>query len=110
MTAVQPGNLKLIGRATYLLQSHVNSVLASDAWRKQYGKTEALSYAEANAMLFAAIEQRKTLPEAANTPEVELAIVATLERLASQRPLDWKHAALRLQAEGLNGYLRRFME
>src|SRR5690606_4156030 len=25
MTAVQPGNLKLIGRATYLIQSHVNS-------------------------------------------------------------------------------------
>jgi N-acetylmuramic acid 6-phosphate etherase len=31
MTAVQPGNLKLIGRATFLIQSHVNAVLDSAA-------------------------------------------------------------------------------
>jgi N-acetylmuramic acid 6-phosphate etherase len=27
MTSVRPGNLKLIGRATYLIQTHVNDIL-----------------------------------------------------------------------------------
>ncbi len=108
MTAVQPGNLKLIGRATYLIQSHVNSVLNSKTWQRQHGNTPALSYAEANAVLFAAIEQRQTLPEAANTPEVELAIVATLERLASKQPLHWTQAAHAVQQQGLNGYLQSY--
>ncbi len=106
MTAVQPGNLKLIGRATYLLQSHVNGVLAGPRWRAQHGDTAPLSYAEANTVLYAAIEQRAALPEAAQLPEVELAIVAVLERLDSGKPMDWPGAARRLRAQGLNGYLR----
>jgi len=106
MTAVQPGNLKLIGRATYLIQSHVNAVLDGKRWRAQHGATDLLGYAEANAVLYEAIDQRARLPEAAQLPEVELAIVAVLERLDSGRPLDWAGAAQLLRAKGLNGYLR----
>ncbi len=106
MTAVQPGNLKLIGRATYLIQSHVNGVLEGPRWRTRHGDTASLSYAEANAVLHEAIEQRPRLPETAQLPEVELAIVAVLERLDSGKPLDWPGAAQRLRDRGLNGYLR----
>ncbi|GEM_PF-2867863 len=106
MTAVQPGNLKLIGRATYLIQSHVNAVLDGQRWRARHGNTAPLSYAEANRVLFEAIDQRARLAEAAQLPEVELAIVAVLERLDSGKPLDWAGAAQLLRAKGLNGYLR----
>jgi len=107
MTAVQPGNLKLIGRATYLIQSHVNSVLDSAHWQARHGHTVPLTYAEANAVLFTAIDQRVTLPEAAGLPEVELSIVAALEQLACGQPLDWPGAAAILKNAGLNGYLRK---
>ncbi|MGX9718747.1 hypothetical protein [Stenotrophomonas acidaminiphila] len=106
MTAVQPGNLKLIGRATYLIQSHVNAVLDGKRWRAQHGDTAPLSYAEANRVLYEAIDQRARLPQASQLPEVELAIVAVLERLDGGRPLDWTDAARRLREKGLNGYLR----
>lgn len=107
MTAVQPGNLKLIGRATYLVQSHVNAVLGGEHWRAQHGNTAPLDYAEANRLLYEAIEQRTRLPQAAQLPEVELAIVAVLERLDSGRPLDWAGAVQQLRDTGLNGYLRQ---
>lgn len=106
MTAVQPGNLKLIGRATYLIQSHVNAVLDGKRWRARHGATAPLSYAEANVVLYEAIDQRARLPEAAQLPEVELAIVAVLERLDNGKPLDWAGAARQLRDKGLNGYLR----
>lgn len=101
MTAVQPGNLKLIGRATYLIQSHVNAALQAGTMA-----IAPLSYAEANAVLYEAIAQRARLPEAAQLPEVELAIVAVLEHFDSGKPLDWAAAAQRLREKGLNGYLR----
>ena len=44
---MNPGNLKLIGRATFLIQSHVNDALF---------ESERISYADANAVLFDAIE------------------------------------------------------
>ncbi len=108
MTAVQPGNLKLIGRATYLIQLHVNAVLASTAWRHQHPPVTPLSYAEANEALYAAMAERTRSLDAAQIPEVELAIVAVLERLGSGRPLDWSGAAHLLQSGGLNAYLAAY--
>ncbi|WDS35438.1 hypothetical protein [Pseudoxanthomonas sp.] len=101
MTSVQPGNLKLYGRATHLIQSLVNEALASTAWRKAHGTSTPLSYADANAVMFEAIEQRHALPEAAQTPEVELTIVAVLQALASGQPVAWPHAAATLQQKDL---------
>ncbi len=108
MTSVQPGNLKLVGRATWLIQSHVAAVLDSPAWREAHGRTDPLDYAEANAVLFDAIEQRRQLPEAAGLPEVELSVVAILEALGSGGPVDWPAAAQRLRAQGLNRYLAAY--
>jgi N-acetylmuramic acid 6-phosphate etherase len=105
MTAVQPGNLKLIGRATYLIQSHVNAVLGSDAWQQRYGIRPELDYAEANVALFTAIEQRTLLIEAAQIPEVELAVVAVLQSLENRQPVDWLRAARTLKEQRLTEYL-----
>lgn len=105
MTSVQPGNLKLIGRATWLILSHVNAVLETPAWRAAHGITAPLTYAEANAVLFDAIEQRRNVAGAAGLPEVELSVVATLEALKRGAPVDWTAAATRLRADGLNRYL-----
>ncbi len=105
MTAVQPGNLKLIGRATYLIQSHVNTVLASDAWRKAHGPAPAIGYADANAVLFDVIEHRAGDPALASSPEVELAIVRILESLAHRRAISLDDAAALLRARKLDAYL-----
>ena len=105
MTSVQPGNLKLIGRATWLILSHVNGVLETPAWRDAYGTTAPLSYAEANAVLFEAIEQRRNAAGASGLPEVELSVVAVLEALKTGTPVDWTAAATILRAGGLNRYL-----
>ena len=88
MTAVQPGNLKLIGRATYLIQSHVNAVLASEAWQKNNPKHAPVGYADINAVLFDSIQARRSDPALASSPEVELSIVRILESL---RPVSYTH-------------------
>ncbi|HRF84225.1 MAG TPA: hypothetical protein PLO34_07360, partial [Pseudoxanthomonas sp.] len=105
MTAVQPGNLKLIGRATYLIQSHVNAVLASAAWRNAYGEHAPLAYADANAILFNAIEARRADPALASSPEVELSIVRILESLRLDQPATWEDAAALLRERRLDDYL-----
>ncbi len=110
MTSVQPGNLKLIGRATWLMLSHVNGVLQTPAWRSAHGMIEPLSYAEANAVLFEAIEQRRNAAGAAGLPEVELSVVAVLEALKAAKPVDWNAAATRLRADGLNRYLAPYAQ
>ncbi|PNS07840.1 hypothetical protein [Solilutibacter silvestris] len=105
MTAVQPGNLKLIGRATFLIQSHVNTVLASGKWKQAHGATPPLTYAQANAVLFDVIEQRGKNPALASSPEVELAIVRILEGLRLQRAFSLDEAAALLRSRRLDAYL-----
>lgn len=105
MTAVQPGNLKLVGRATFLVQSHVNAVLASQAWRRAHGAQAPFGYADANAVLYAAIEARRADPALASSPEVELAIVRVLESLRLDRAIGWDDAAASLRARRLDDYL-----
>ena len=105
MTAVQPGNLKLIGRATYLIQSHVNAVLASQAWRTAHGERAPLAYADANAILFDVIEARRADPTLASSPEVELSIVRILESLRLGKAVDWQEAAALLRERRLDDYL-----
>ncbi len=108
MTAVQPGNLKLIGRATYLIQSHVNTVLASDAWRKTNGEHPPVGYADVNAILFDVIEARRADPSLASSPEVELSIVRILESLRLGQSVTWQDAAALLHERKLDDYLAAF--
>ena len=105
MTAVQPSNLKLFGRATFLIQSHINAVLASERWKRMHGDTKAVTYAQANAVLFDIIDQRSKNTALGESPEVEMAIVRVLESLARQSPVSWSDAAALLHARRLDDYL-----
>lgn len=106
MTNVSPSNLKLIGRATYLIQSHVNDALRQPGWLKKYGTRQAISYGEANAVLFDAIAYLKTRPEAAGqTAEVALSIIRILESLRQNRGVSQEEALELVKTVGLKSYL-----
>jgi N-acetylmuramic acid 6-phosphate (MurNAc-6-P) etherase len=106
MTNVSPSNLKLIGRATFLIQSHVNDVLGTAEWVKANGRREPVSYGEANAVLYDAIAYLKDKPAAAGqTAEVAFSIIRILESLRLGRGLDREQALALVQSPGLSSYL-----
>jgi N-acetylmuramic acid 6-phosphate (MurNAc-6-P) etherase len=106
MTNVSPSNLKLIGRATFLIQSHVNDVLAGPAWVKERGYRPPIAYGEANAVLFDAIAFLKDKKDTAGqTAEVALSIIRILESLRQGRGLTNEEALAIVQSTGLAAYL-----
>jgi len=109
MTNVSPSNLKLIGRATFLIQSHVNDVLGTAEWVKANGQREPVSYGEANAVLYDAIATLKDKPEAAagQTAEVAFSIIRILESLRLGHGLDREEALALVRSPGLSIYLSR---
>ena len=109
MTNVSPSNLKLIGRATYLIQSHVNDVLGQASWVKAYGPRTPVLYGEANAVLFDSIAYLKgKQEEAGQTAEVALSIIRILESLKERRGVSQDEALEIVRGTGLAGYLARF--
>lgn len=107
MTNVSPSNLKLVGRATYLIQLHVNDVLARPHWIRRYGRRAPISYAEANAVLFDAMrfvadKRDRGSQEAA---EVSLSIVRILESLRRGRAVGPDEALEIVEKVGLGRYL-----
>jgi len=106
MTNVSPSNLKLIGRATYLIQSHVNDILSNPQWVKLYGTQKPISYEEANAVLFDSISFLKDKQkEAGKTAEVGLSIIRILETFRLKRGLSQEEALSILKNKGLSEYL-----
>jgi N-acetylmuramic acid 6-phosphate (MurNAc-6-P) etherase len=106
MTNVSPSNLKLIGRATYLIQSHVNDVLGRPAWIKAYGRGAPITYAVANAVLFDSIAYLKGKQnEAGQTAEVALSIIRILESLRERRGTSGDEALKIVRDVGLAYYL-----
>jgi N-acetylmuramic acid 6-phosphate etherase len=106
MTNVSPSNLKLIGRATFLVQSHVNDVLARPSWVEERGHRPPISYGEANAVLFDAIAFLKDKKETAGqTAEVALSIIRILESLRQGRGVTNEEALGIVQTTGLSRYL-----
>lgn len=108
MTDVQPSNLKLIGRATYLIQMHVNAVLSNPAWIKLYGKNPPLTFAEANAVLFSAIDYVQKTGNSTEAPEVALSIFRILESLKQHKNFSWQQAQALMQQENLDKYLASY--
>ncbi len=107
MTNVSPSNLKLIGRATYLIQSHVNDALGTPDWVRVYGAREPVSYGEANAVLYDAIEYlRDRQAEAGQTAEVAFSIIRILESLKQKRPLGRAETLELVKSPGLSAYLQ----
>jgi hypothetical protein len=106
MTNVSPSNLKLIGRATYLIQSHVNDVLGRPEWVKAYGARAPIRYGEANAVLYdsiAYLKDRQT--EAGQTAEVAFSIIRILESLKEKREVSREEALALVKTPGLSKYL-----
>ncbi len=104
MTHVVPGNLKLIGRATTLILNHVNDAIDNSTWIEQHGMNEPLTFAEANAVLFEAIEYVKKT-NGGRTSEVALSIIRILETLKAKKVVGWEEAEVLLDKRGLEGYL-----
>jgi hypothetical protein len=106
MTNVSPTNLKLIGRATYLIQLHVNDALAAPGWVRQNGLRKPISYGEANAVLFDAIAFMKERPEdVGQAAEVPLSIVRILESIRRKSGLTSDEALGIVRKPGLAAYL-----
>ncbi|HSA97199.1 MAG TPA: hypothetical protein VLJ16_14180, partial [Acidobacteriota bacterium] len=106
MTSVSPSNLKLIGRATYLIQSHVDDVLSRPAWVLANGAREPITYGEANAVLYDSIAYlRDRQAEAGQTAEVALSIIRILESLRQKRGVDRAEALAIVKSVGLSSYL-----
>ena len=106
MTNVSPSNLKLIGRATFLIQSHVNDVLGTAEWVKANGARGPISYGEANAVLYDAIEYLKgRQSEAGQTAEVAFSIIRILETLKQKRGISREEALGLVKSVGLSDYL-----
>jgi N-acetylmuramic acid 6-phosphate (MurNAc-6-P) etherase len=93
MTNVNPSNLKLIGRATHLIHSHVNDHVP-------------ITYDEANAVLFDAIDFLKE--RGRQTSEVELSIIRIMETFRKKRGISWDKALLIAETEGLEQYLKEY--
>jgi hypothetical protein len=106
MTNVSPSNLKLIGRATFLIQSHVNDTLNRPQWVRTLGRRKPISYGEANAVLFDSISHLKGKREMTGQPaEVGLSIIRILESLKQKRGLTSDEALKILRNTGLSAYL-----
>jgi len=106
MTNVSPSNLKLIGRATYLIQSHVNDVLSNPHWVKFYGIRKPISYGEANAVLFESIGFLKDIKtKAGQTAEVALSIIRILESLRLKNGISQEESFKIVKDKGLSSYI-----
>jgi N-acetylmuramic acid 6-phosphate (MurNAc-6-P) etherase len=105
MTSINPSNLKLIGRATHLVLSHVNDVLSQEEWIAEYGRPISITYAEANAVLFNAMEF--VSGRTGQISEVAIAIIRILESLKEHRNVEWEEALAIAESEGLESYLTR---
>jgi N-acetylmuramic acid 6-phosphate etherase len=103
MTNVNPSNLKLIGRATYLIMSHVNDTVVRDEWVDKNGATDPITYAQANAVLFEAMDFVSA--ERGQIGEVELSIIRILEALRKRSYIEWEAALLVSETIGLEQYL-----
>lgn len=106
MTNVSPSNLKLIGRATFLIQSHVNDALARPGGAALYGRRAPITYGEANAVLFDAIAFLKDRQQAGQTAEVALSIIRILESLRRRAGVSNEEAFAIVGSKTLAEYLR----
>jgi len=105
MTNVNPSNLKLIGRATFLIMSHVNDAITQKEWQEKWGKADPITYDQANAVLYDAMAFVAKL--AGQTSEVELSIIRILEALRNDVFLGWEEALSISKTVGLEKHLIR---
>jgi len=106
MTHIRPSNLKFIGRATHLIQSHVNDTINNPEWIKPYGIRKPISYGEANAVLFESMryfKDKNTYTEIGS--EAALSIIHILESLRQKSGVSQDEAYEIMKNKGLTFYL-----
>jgi N-acetylmuramic acid 6-phosphate (MurNAc-6-P) etherase len=106
MTNVNPSNLKLVGRATFLIMSHVNDAISNGILSKGYGDQEPVTFEEVNAVLYDAIDYM-AIKNPGQTAEVALSIIRMIEALRQKKFVSWDEAVSILNKVGLNGYLQK---
>lgn len=100
MTNVNPSNLKLIGRATFLIMSHVNDKVRS----LNLNEGEPVTFEDVNAVLYNAIGYVAG-KNPGQTAEVALSIIRIIEALKKKKHVGWDEALSILNSRGLNKYL-----
>ena len=106
MTNVSPTNLKLIGRATFLIQLHVNDAMGNPGWIRQFGTRHPITYGEANAVLYDSIAYMKErIEDVGQAAEVPLSIIRILEALRRKRDFTADEALEIVKSPGLAAYL-----
>jgi hypothetical protein len=99
MTSVNPGNLKLIGRATFLIMCHVNDKIPRKDWITRYGKRDEVTFEEVNAVLFDVMEYVGS-KSSGQTAEVALSIIWILEALKKRDFVGWDEAQIISETKG----------
>jgi len=106
LTHIRPSNLKFIGRATHLIQSHINDTLNHPQWIKPHGIRNPISYGEANAVLFESMQYLKDNNiQNERGSEVALSIIQILESLRLKTGLSQDEAYEIMKNKGLVFYL-----
>jgi len=111
LTHIRPSNLKFIGRATHLIQFHVNDTINHPRWIKPYGIRKPISYGEANAVLFESMryfKDKNTLNKIGS--EVALSIIHILESLRQKTGLSQDEAYEIMKNKGLTFYLSEIID
>lgn len=105
MTHATAYNLRHIGRATHLIQSHVNHTLTQPAWVKQWGMRKPISYGEANAVLYESmtfLKQKRR--KAGQTAATALSLIWILESLRLRQGIPLEEAFRIAQSKGLSTF------
>jgi hypothetical protein len=110
MAYVQPANLKLIGRAVFLVQSLVNEMLRNPRWEKKHGKFPPVTYMEAAAVLFEAMKNMKNKVYSGQPAEVPLSVIRILEGFRFSGPVSQEAALNKVENTGLNAYLKNVIK
>ena len=110
MTSLRPSNYQFIGRATYLIQSHVNDTLNHPEWIKSHGLRNPISFGEANAVLFATKQylKDKNVP-AESVSAIGLSIIQILESLKQRSGLSLDEAFEIYENRELSLYLSQII-
>ena len=107
MSNVRAGNLKLIGRATYLIKMHVDDVVKR-GW-KTLGLASpdpiSLRYEEANAVLFDTLDYLTSFEERTQESPVPISIIRVIESIRHNRFVEVSEADGVYAEWGLEKYL-----
>lgn len=103
MLYVNPSNLKLIGRATYLIQIHINRILKSNI---DFNDIPLMKYDEANAILFDAMNFIESNNLKNKVAVIPLAIVRVFELLRGNE-ISWNGAKNILEKTTIYDYVAK---